>query len=63
MMDIPALSMTLAQNKLMDSIGVEMLRKALDSNQDAGAQVTAMIDNSMELSVTPYLGSNFDVSV
>ena len=63
MMDIPALSMTLAQNKLMDSIGVEMLRKSLDSNQDAGAQGTAMIDNSMELSVTPYLGSNFDVSV
>lgn len=63
MMDIPALSMTLAQNKLMDSIGVEMLRKSLDFNQDAGAQVTAMMDNSMELSVTPYLGSNFDVSV
>lgn len=63
MMDIPSLSMTLAQNKLMDSIGVEMLRKSLDLNQDAGAQVATMIDNSMELSVTPYLGSNFDVSV
>lgn len=63
MMDIPALSMSLAQNRLMDSIGVEMLRKSLDLNQDAGAQVAAMIDNSMELSVTPYLGSNFDVSV
>ena len=47
----------------MDSIGIEMLHKSLDLNQDAGAQVAAMIDNSMELSVTPYLGSNFDVSV
>ena len=63
MMDISALSMSLAQNRLMDSIGIEMLHKSLDLNQDAGAQVAAMIDNSMELSVTPYLGSNFDVSV
>lgn len=62
-MDIPALSMAMAQNNLMNSVGIAMLDKSLELNQDVGEQLTDAIDHSMELSVNPYVGANFDVSV
>lgn len=62
-MDIPALSMALSQNNILNSVGIAMLDKSLELNQDLGAQLTAAIDHSMELSVNPYVGANFDMSV
>lgn len=63
-MDIPALSMALSQSKLLGDIGTTVLGKSLDTAREQGAAVTEMIDSAaMELSVNPYVGSNFDVRV
>lgn len=62
-MDIPALSMSMAQTDLMNSVGIAMLDKTLDLNTDMGAKLTSMIDHSMELSVNPNIGANIDISV
>lgn len=58
-MDIPALSMALSQINLQNDVGVAMLSKSLETYEDTGAEVAKML----ELSVTPEIGGNFDVSV
>lgn len=58
-MDIPALSMAMAQTNLQTDFGVAMLSKSLDSLQDTGSDLAKM----MELSVNPDLGANIDISV
>jgi hypothetical protein len=62
-MDIAALSMSIAQSNLMNNVSVAMLSKSLDSMNDFGDDLTNMLDHSMELSVTPYIGSNIDISI
>ncbi len=62
-MDIPALSMAMSQSNIMNSVGIAMLDKSLELNQGIGDQLVAAIDTSMELSVNPHIGFNFDVSV
>ncbi len=62
-MDIAALSMSMAQTDLMNSVGIAMLDKSLELNTDLGANLTSMIDHSMELSVNPHIGANIDISV
>jgi len=62
-MDVAALSMTLANIELGDRIGTAVLDKALESAEVAGASMIQMMDRSMELSVNPGIGGNFDVSV
>ncbi len=57
--DIASMSMTMAANKSAQDIGVAMLDKSLDNFRENGAEMVKM----MEQSVTPYLGSNFDMSV
>lgn len=62
-MDVAALSITLANIELGDRIGTAVLDKALESAEVAGASMIQMMDRSMELSVNPGIGGNFDVSV
>ena len=63
-MDIPALSMAMAQTNLQTDIGVAMLDKAIDLGDSLGEGMVEMIDAAaMERSVTPYLGGNIDISV
>ncbi len=63
-MDIAALSMSLAKNQLTMDFGVAMLSKSLDLSAEIGDSLTSMMERSvMEQSVTPYLGSNIDLSV
>lgn len=62
-MDIAALSMSMAQTNLMNSVGIAMLDKSLELNTDLGENLTAMIDRSMELSVNPHIGANIDISI
>lgn len=63
-MDIPALSMALSQSRTLGDVGTAMLSKALDTAQEQGTAMTNMLDAAaMELSVNPYVGSNFDVRV
>ncbi|NBH81577.1 putative motility protein [bacterium C-53] len=58
-MDIPGLSMAMAQSRLQTDFGVAMLSKSLDNVQETGDNLTKM----MELSVNPDLGANIDISL
>ena len=59
-MDIPALSMAMAQYNINSQVGVAML----DMSAAMGDALTSMIDRSaMERSVAPQLGANIDLSI
>ena len=62
-MDIPAVSMALSQTQLMNDFGVAMLSKSLDNLQDMGDKMVETLDASMELSVNPGVGANFDLRI
>lgn len=62
-MDIPGLSMNLSQINLQSQVGVAVLSKALDSAESSGDAMIDMMSRSMELSVNPSVGANFDMSV
>ena len=63
-MDIAALSMTMSSVNLQSAYSVAMLSNSLEQAETTGNEVVALMDSAaMERSVTPYLGSNFDVSV
>lgn len=63
-MDIAALSMAMAKNRLTTDFGVAMLSKSLDVSASLGDSLVNMMDRSMmEQSVTPHLGANIDLTV
>lgn len=62
-MNIPELSTAMANVNLQNQVGVAVLSKALDSSEQSGASLINMMDHSMELSVNPDIGSNFDMYV
>lgn len=62
-MNIPELSTALSGVKLMNQVGTAVLSKALDNSEAAGESLINMMDRSMELSVNPAVGSNFDMYV
>lgn len=62
-MNIPQLSTNLANVNLMNQVGIAVLDKAMENSEAAGASLINMMDRSMELSVNPTVGSNFDMYV
>lgn len=58
-MDIPALSMYMAQSQTLNSIGVAVLDQNLSEAQTMGDDLTKM----MEQSVNPNLGGSIDISL
>jgi hypothetical protein len=62
-MNIPELSMSLAQTQTMNNVGVALLSKSLDMMESTGDQMVDMMRSSMELSVNPAVGANIDLSV
>lgn len=63
-MDISGISMSLKSIQTNNEVGIALLSKALDNNEEQGAQLVNMIDKAaMERSVNPNIGSNFDASV
>jgi hypothetical protein len=58
-MSIELYSMANAQNSVLQTVSTTMLAKTLDNEKMQGAQLTKM----MEQSVNPNLGANFDVRV
>jgi len=62
-MDIPALSMSLSQIDLTSKVGTAVLSKALDTAESSGDALVGMMNHSMELSVNPSIGANFDMLV
>lgn len=63
LMDIPALSMALSQNKILNEFSVAMLSKNLDTMESAGEALVSTIDSAAELSVNPNVGANFDIRI
>ena len=55
-MDIASYSMANAANNLMQSVGVSMLSKTLDSQEMQGDALAKM----MEMSVNPNVGAKID---
>ena len=62
-MNIPELSTAMANVNLQNQVGVAVLSKALDSTEQSGSSLINMLNRSMELSVNPNIGSNFDMYV
>lgn len=64
LMDIPGLSMRMAQSNLLNDVGTAMLAKSMEQAEVITASMTEMLDASaMELSVNPEIGANIDISV
>ena len=62
-MNIPELSTAMANMEIGTKIGTAVLSKALDNTEALGESLIQMMDRSMELSVNPNVGSNFDMFV
>jgi len=63
-MDIAGLSMDLANINTSTKVGTAMLNKAMDTNEQLGQGLVAMIDAAaMERSVNPSVGGQFDFRV
>ena len=62
-MDIPALSIALANVQLQNQVSIAVLDKALQTSEVSGDSLIGMMDRSMELSVNPSLGANIDILV
>lgn len=62
-MNIPELSTAMANMEIGTKIGTAVLGKALDNTEALGESLIQMMDRSMELSVNPNVGSNFDMFV
>lgn len=62
-MNIPELSTALANAQILNQVSVAILDKALENSETSGDSLVNMIDRSMELSVNPDIGSNFDMLI
>ena len=66
-MDIAGLSTALSMSDLQTNWGMKMLDKSMDTAKSQGSQLSEMIasvpTSQMELSVNPYVGSQFDVRI
>ena len=62
-MNIPELSTALSNVNMMNQVGIAVLDKALENSEATGESLINMMDRSMELSVNPAVGGNFDMYV
>lgn len=63
-MDITALSMSLTQLNTKSQVGTAVLSKTMDSNEALGEGLVQMMNAaSMERSVNPTIGGNFDFRI
>jgi len=58
-MDIAALSMSMAQDRIMTQVSTALLDKAITQGEETGDTLTKM----MEQSVNPNIGGNIDISI
>ena len=63
LMDIPALSMALAQNNIKNDYGVAMLAKSLDNLEANGAAMVSAMNSMPSPSLDPNVGQNIDISI
>ena len=58
-LDIARYAAISSQNSTMEGVGIAMLSKAMDMQEQMGAELTQM----MEQSINPELGANIDLRV
>ena len=58
-MNMVGMANSIDQNGLMQQVGVKMLDKSLEMQEQTSASMVKMLESS----VSPHLGKNFDVSV
>ena len=58
-MDIPALSMYMAQSQTLSSVGMAVLDQSLETTKDMGNDVAKLLEQS----VNPDLGGTIDISL
>ncbi len=58
-MDIAAYSIMQSQNEVMSGVGIEVLKNAMDVQKMQGAELTRL----MEQSVNPAVGGNVDIRI
>ncbi|PHV71930.1 motility protein [Sporanaerobium hydrogeniformans] len=61
-MNIAGTNVNMPSMNLNEGIGLSLLKKSLDGAEEKGAGLINMM-KSMEASVQPYLGQNFDERV
>ena len=59
MMKMVGMANSIDQNGLMQQVGIKMLDKSMEMQEQTSASMAKMLENS----VSPHLGKNFDVSV
>lgn len=62
-MNIPQLSSAMSLANLQSNFGVAMLSKSLDNAKSSGSSMVSMMNQSLEQSVNPSVGSNIDLRV
>ena len=63
-MDIPSLSMNMAQTNLLSDVGTAMLAKSMEQAELITASMPELMDSAaMERSVYPEIGGNIDISL
>jgi len=60
---IPQLSTAIATSNVQNAAATSMLAKTIDVTEQGAAALLDMMRRTMENSVNPHLGSNFDVSI
>ncbi|QAT40535.1 YjfB family protein [Clostridium sp. JN-9] len=58
-MDIAALSMVMSQSRVKESVGIALMKKAMDIGEQNAAQMTEMMKNNV--AADPNLGQHLDV--
>lgn len=58
-MDIAELSMVMSQSRVQQSVGIAVMKMAMDTGKETATQMAGMIDN---VAVDPNLGNHIDVS-
>jgi hypothetical protein len=48
---------------LNSQIGIKMIDKNLEIGEQMGEEMVEMMKKSMELSVNPFVGGNFDMNI
>lgn len=61
--NIPELSMALAQTQTMSDVSIAVLSKSLDGMEASGDQLVDLMQSSMELSINPSIGANIDLFI
>ena len=60
-MNIPEMSMALANVNLANQVGIAVLDKAMEHSESACGSLINMMDRSKVISVNPAVGRNFDL--